>query len=319
MTCPINFGTITNENFINRTDLLTKTRECTKLWYKGLLRQLDEVKLPMGKALMLKPPELDALIVKHWKENSPKKEAPSVDRRVKLIGALITVGFIERITRACHEKHYDALRTYVSDMKQKYQASRVAKLATDNKTADINLVQLVKAVIDAPKELHMEKAIVGMYCLLPPARLDYESAIIYTREPPAASLARGNHIIISRKPRVVLNEYKTDAKFGQLINVIPENLKAILKESLKIFPRQYLYGELPLKESQSTSIISAASLKLTGKRLSATDLRHIYASSADISNMTTAEYTEFARRMGHGPMTSLTKYRTSPELAGKKT
>jgi hypothetical protein len=306
----VEFETISNADFLLRVNLLTKTRENTREWYRSLIKQIIDLHIDIGKTIIQKPQLIDEKIIKGWTQYSAKKEPPSMDKRIKLLTALLTVGFIERITRAVYEKPYDNLREYTAKLKGAYTITLRDKAA--NTDLGFTVAQIAKAVMDADPELHLERMIVGLYSLMPPARLDYDDALVHLKEPHSSVLTKGNHVVVTRNARVVLNEYKTDAKYGQLVNIIPPKLKAIILKSLKILPRSYVFGEKPLKPNGGKVHIERASVKILGKKLNATDYRHIYASSADITNMTTEQYSLFALSMGHGPMTSLTKYRTQP-------
>jgi hypothetical protein len=152
-----------------------------------------------------------------------------------------------------------------------------------------------------------DRLLLFMYTAIPPVRSDYYKTQIYKRKP-SKNIENTNYIVLTKKPFLVLNKYKTAAKYKTIIVDIPEDLKNEIEESLIKFPRQYLFiskqtGE-PYELENTFNKWANYSLKKTTKKpnFSLTMLRHIFLSRKDlnIGNMTGTEKNEIAIKMAHG-------------------
>ena len=152
-----------------------------------------------------------------------------------------------------------------------------------------------------------DRLLLFMYTAIPPVRSDYYKTQIYKRKP-SKNVEDTNYIVLSKKPFLVLNKYKTAAKYKTIIVDIPEDLKKEIEESLLKYPRHHLFiskqtGE-PYELENTFNKWANYSLKKTTKKpnFSLTMLRHIFLSRKDlnIGNMTGTEKNEIAIKMAHG-------------------
>ena len=152
-----------------------------------------------------------------------------------------------------------------------------------------------------------DRLLLFMYTAIPPVRSDYYKTQIYKRKP-SKNVEDTNYIVLTKKPFLVLNKYKTAAKYKTIIVDIPEDLKKEIEESLLKYPRQHLFiskqtGE-PYELENTFNKWANYSLKKTTKKpnFSLTMLRHIFLSRKDlnIGNMTGTEKNEIAIKMAHG-------------------
>ena len=307
VTVDIDFCTITNEDFLKRLQMLDKIKESTREWYRNLLQDINSTGLILGKMCIIGSKIADDKITEAWTKKHDK--APSIDRRMKWIGALLTVGFISKITRAIHDNEYQDMRDYVKKLRNEYAPIREENNVKRLEGAP-SLEELRKIVRSAPDEKHIARAVLAMYILMPsPCRVDLGDAQVHLKAPPESILAVGNHIVLGHNPRVILNSYKTEKTFGRIENEISAEVKAIILKSLKIQPRKYLFGPGAVDPLQCSLLIKRLAAEVIGRKMCVNDFRHIAASNIDIGRLNFAEYETQARKMGHGAITSLTKYR----------
>lgn len=299
----VDLRTLSNDQALERVDLLTKSAKTTCDLHRCKIRTLTKHDIRIGSSL-LADPQLA------WDRIRGSDFVNADVTAIAYMRTMMCVGYAERLTRATHEKEYDSWREFLSTRSREatrmnYDTSQLA-----DTTKNMPLDEIKRRVLAATAQLHMEKVIVAMYTFIPPCRLDYGSALIHTNEPASAeTTGEGNHVVIGgSNPRVVLNEYKTSRQYGQIVNSIPNELLHIIVASLRLRPRKYIFGNKPVVNFQSSRITNA-SHALLGVRLSCNDYRRIYASSVDASALTNEEHARFARQMGHSAMTSFTKYR----------
>lgn len=297
----VDLRTLSNNQALERVDLLTKSAKTTCDLHRHKIRTLTKHDIIIGAAL-LSDPQLA------WDRIRESDFVNADITAIAYMRTMMCVGYAERLTRATHEKEYDAWREFLNARSRDVNRAHYNSRLTDT-TKNMALDDIKRNVLAASPELHMEKVIVAMYTFIPPCRLDYGSALVHTREPAAADIGAGNHVVIGgSNPRVVLNEYKTSRQYGQIVNPIPLELLHIIVASLRFRPRKYIFGTKPVANFPS-SRISNASNALLGVQLSCNDYRRIYASSINASALTNEEHARFARQMGHSAMTSFTKYR----------
>jgi hypothetical protein len=289
-----------NAAMIARVDTLSKMAESTRALYRTRLQTLDAHAFAIWDALMGDPADT-------WRRLT---SASFVNADITAIGYMRTmmcVGYIDRLTRAHFEAQFDVWRLFINRQATVASRAHYTGLLTDE-SKHLPLDEVRRRVLSTSSALHLEKVIVAMYTFIPPCRLDYGSALIHTTDPNPTPTS-GNHVIIAAPhPRVVLNEYKTARQYGQIVNPIPPNLLELIVASLRMCPRQYIFGKNATPAFASARISRATELVL-GVRLSCNDLRRLYASSINAASLSNAEHADFARRMGHSAMTSFQKYR----------
>lgn len=298
-TKAVHIFNLSNDDFLARVELLTKMAESTRRLNRQKIRGLISKGIRINE-LLTGTPENAWNVIAH--SGLTTKDITTVG----YMRTLLTVGYIERMTRATYETQYDLWREYVN--KKSSAVSRAhyqSKL--DDESKNISLAEIKRRVLAAPVELHLEKLIVAMYTFIPPCRLDYGIARVHVKDP--GDCLTGNHVIIGgRRPRVILNMYKTSKQYGQIVNDIPIELLELIVASLHEDPRPYLLTHIP-KDPYPSSAIANASEAVIGVRLACNDFRRIFASSIDVAKLTNKEHSEFARKMGHSAMTSFQKYR----------
>lgn len=163
---------------------------------------------------------------------------------------------------------------------------------------------------------HMQYILFAMYLNIRPKRADLGDVYITTeRTVPTNYAAKGNYIILTDKPRLVMNNYKTRNIYGTIIEPLNEDIVKILKESLSRFPRQHLFvqSKAPIPYTKSNSY--AQFVKRTfdehfGRAMGTSLWRRVYiAENVDFNKSSFAEIQANARLSGHSPATQLQIYK----------
>lgn len=148
-----------------------------------------------------------------------------------------------------------------------------------------------------------DRTLLSIYSLIPPSRADFNRVKLYHGKFPTSGNLEPNYIhITSRGMKLVLNEYKTNKKYGRLEQELPPALVKEIQENLRIFPREWLFTDrtgAPYSANAFTKWVSRRFRELFDKPLTITLIRHAYINALDTDNMTIAERNEIGRKMGH--------------------
>jgi len=145
----------------------------------------------------------------------------------------------------------------------------------------------------------IEKLLIGFYIDLPPVRADhYATEIIKFGEIPS----NPNYIFMSdSKAYLKITEFKTSNVYKSIEYDLPSELHNLLSQSLKDFPRKYLFTTEKGNPFNRDSFSKWASMKLTRifkKEFTLTMFRHIYISTLD-ANSSPEILFDIGRKMGH--------------------
>jgi len=147
--------------------------------------------------------------------------------------------------------------------------------------------------------------LLSMYCLIPPARLDYNDVKIFRREP-TQELTR-NYLVVytPQKMDLFLNSYKTASKYGLYRKELPLELCNIINYSLQNRPRDYLISKKsdPTKPIENKSTfqkhLSSTMKSIFKKPVTVNILRHSFISSIDYNTNTPRDLLGYAKDMHH--------------------
>ena len=120
-----------------------------------------------------------------------------------------------------------------------------------------------------------------MYTMIPPVRSNYDSVRIYMNDEKPEDKNKTNYMLLNEKKqncKMVLNDYKTSKKNGQIVINIPSDLCEVIFDSLNENPREYLF-ETKGKPYTATNFNKWANTqlhKIFNKDFSLTSFRHIY-------------------------------------------
>jgi hypothetical protein len=138
---------------------------------------------------------------------------------------------------------------------------------------------------------------------LRPKRADLGAVQIFREKDPARSDI--NYLVLRYQGNSFLSMhvYKTSKYHSTVDEDIPEGLKRDIEESLKRWPREYLFtkeDKQPMSNNTYAAFVRSTFEDLFGKATGVSLLRHIYISEKlDLDNMTLEEQEEEARYMLH--------------------
>jgi len=160
-----------------------------------------------------------------------------------------------------------------------------------------------------PDNVH-DEALIGLYTLLPPRRLEYRIMKLTTSEEDLDN--KFNYLLLNgrNKPvKVIFLNYKTSSKFGKqefsLSRVLSGKLKAYIIEA-GLNDGDFLFGKSKTEAYKSfSSYVTKVFKKYTGKSLSVNLLRHSFISWYLKKTHSLAEQKVVANKMGHSVMMQL--------------
>lgn len=169
----------------------------------------------------------------------------------------------------------------------------------------------------------------NLHCLLlafllnlRPKRADYGNLRIYQTKP--QSNPSGNYVIMSPKPHLVLNNYKTAKLRGMIKEDIPFELYIQLKDSLKLLPRDHVFVSLhkdmylmPYEKNNSYSQwVMRIFGKHFGKQMGVSLWRTVYINAnVDFQNDSYEELEKGAHLSGHSIQQQFLTYRKFSDSA----
>ena len=146
-----------------------------------------------------------------------------------------------------------------------------------------------------------ERLLIAFYTLMEPIRADYYATeIIQNNEKPTEE----NYVLLSDTYcKLFVNDFKTKGKHDTIENILPNNLLEELKESLKKYPRKYIFvmddKKTPFTRKLFSNWACRTLSRILKKPMSLTVLRHVYISYKLKSTTSKEELKEIAKKMGH--------------------
>ena len=139
----------------------------------------------------------------------------------------------------------------------------------------------------------IEKLLLAMYILISPVRSDYYECKIYNNSNFNANLIwneDSNFIVFDyfdySKSYIILKKYKTNNIYGDIKIDIPQQLNDIIRDSLMIQPREYLFVDSknkPFTKNNFNKWANSLLKKILNKYFNLTMFRHVYLSRPDLN------------------------------------
>lgn len=169
--------------------------------------------------------------------------------------------------------------------------------------ANMSWDDIVK-VRDSLKPNSYEKLLVSMYTMISPVRSDLDLVELHNKYP--KNKDEGNHIVLGKINKMILNDYKTSKNYHTIEIDLPEELISVIKASLEAHPRHHLFVTKQGKAYDKPNTWNAwANRKVKkifdNKDFTLTMFRHIYLSrkDLDLGDKTRKEKGEIAKNMQH--------------------
>jgi len=231
-------------------------------------------------------------------------------------------------------KEYQSIRDEFNDKYIKENSTGVISAKQEQNFASMdeinNVIKEMKEEIDSKKLFRKditpkEKALVQMYIMINiltqyPFRNDL-AGMKFIKKKDFNNLTMGdkkkNNYLLQDKNDFyfILNEYKTQAKYGEKkIKVEKNNLPSLLRKYIPLLDNEYLFTSStgkPFSRNAITQILSKTFEKYLGKKISTTLLRKIYMSSK--YQGTKEEMEKDAEILGHDVSTGQLVYTKKKE------
>lgn len=201
---------------------------------------------------------------------------------------------------ASYKTKIDALNRQVAEAseEQVLTAEEQAKFVEWPAILDCLENKIFPAVSDLTS--FQEYLIISLYCLMPPLRLDYAEMKVAATEP---ALLEGNYLIMSKKPYILLTQYKTARCYGVQRIEVPKKLVAILKEWRSMQDTDYLLvspaSNLPMPPWELGQTIIRVFEKHLDKSVGVNVLRHSYITWMRKDEMKIKKSNELSKAMLH--------------------
>lgn len=148
----------------------------------------------------------------------------------------------------------------------------------------------------------LERLLLSFYTLMEPIRADYYATEIITD--PTKESTEENYIILTpTQAQLVVRDFKTKHTYTKIENILPDELKQELIESLEKYPRNYVFvmddKKTPFKRKLFSNWACRALTRVLKHGMTLTVLRHIYITNKIALKATPKELVDIAKKMGH--------------------
>ena len=225
-----------------------------------------------------------------------------------LIAYTVVLGHIPSL-----RSDYLRISTLTKDLTKQSQAKRDDNTTEDpDKIIDLSDRQVLLDNIKKLKNVS-DKLIYAVNVLIPPRRLEYRFVKLTDVIDKDMLRDTNNYLIIRGRWRFIFNEYKTAQFLGQQEIPIPDDLKEILLEYIRV--KKLEVGDLlfslqrdkreEISQPNFSSLISKVFAKIYGVEISNRFLRYSAATTASNQNLSKKDRQQLANDMGHSLSQSL--------------
>lgn len=280
----------------------------SKTQYKSRLNKLTDI---TGK-------DVDWIILNCKKTMALIKKAKKTEPQTlkSYLNAILAVFRYTNDLKVKYAKEYqcwtDTFKTVNALANEKYEHLEPSQRQVD---AYLHWEDIV-ATRDALDKDSIEYFILCLYTMIPPSRADFNNVKIYQRNPPLAHLEdQPNYLVITPQfMKLVFNEFKSKgARIQTYENVLPDELVAVVRNSLKNNPRDYLVvsprnGQPYANAHSYTVYVDRVFNKVFKKPVTINTLRHSYINHLDFNTLTPNEKQHIANQMMHS-VSTMDRYR----------
>jgi len=171
-------------------------------------------------------------------------------------------------------------------------------------------LQELQAKVNSIQDID-KRLLVSLYVDIPPVRLDMANVKIVPKQSDIPKEDDKQNYYSLKENTITLRDYKTKANYGEQTYKLTGDQKKLIKQSIKINPRDYLftnkYGE-PHSNNTFGKYLQQVFKEVYDKDISLVDLRHIYSSHYSIENYPRKKVNEVAKRMLHSSNINIMEY-----------
>lgn len=184
----------------------------------------------------------------------------------------------------------------------------IAEHYEDNKPSELQAEKLIsfqdiQNIRQSLPKGSIERLLLSFYTIIEPIRADYYATEIITSQ--TQTPTEENYIIFTpTQAQIVVQDFKTKAKYEKIENLLPSELYEELKISLQKQPRRYLFTtpenpSMPFNRKLFSNWACRTISRTLKQPMTLTALRHLYITNKIQSKTPTSELKEIAKKMGH--------------------
>lgn len=206
-------------------------------------------------------------------------------------------------------------KTHLDSVQAGIMATYMANEPNERQLAGYVPLHTIIQAHDALPKASIERLLLGMYALIPTRRCDFANTHIYPSAAEVPVTETDNYIVLppvshrTHQTELVMQAYKTAARYKAVRQVLPLALVADIRDSLTAQPRDLLFvssrNGMPYASEHAFGKWANATLKrIFGRPLTITLIRHSYVSDMKLDDMTTQDREDVAILMGHSRSTA---------------
>jgi hypothetical protein len=246
----------------------------------------------------------------------PKTYKPIIEEKynhkeltIKNIATLILAIFKYADLKCKYEKSYKKWKEFHEEYYQKeterYNKNKPSETQKEKYISYEEMQKVYKKIKNPHETLtsSLRYCLLSMYMNIRPKRSDFGNIAIYEKDPAKQDI---NYLVLPKKgdSYFVFNHINKVTIKESIVEPIVKELQKVFLESLKIYPREYLFigkDNLPFKTSNAyTKFVIRTFKHYFGKSVGTSMLRHIFVNEKiDLNKLTIEEKQAFAAAMGH--------------------
>lgn len=229
-----------------------------------------------------------------------------------------------------HKEPYAIWRTYLNHyMNKRMEQYEKNELTTAQAEKMVSFDNMKKKYCDLEKDpktsikikQNLQYLLLAIFLNIKPKRADLGEVYITENGTVPRSVLEKNYIVLTDKDqRLVINDYKTSKRYGTISEKLTPELVAVIKQSLALYPRKYLFisldkrlKDLPYTKKNSYSqFVKRTFENLFEKSMGVSLWRRVYVGeNVDFNNDNYEKLKENARLSGHSVETQLKIYKST--------
>jgi len=246
-------------------------------------------------------------ILKHPKTLYPLLATPN--KNPKTIKNLVTV-IMKVFTAEQKQKYraaYNIWNKYFTELKNQINSEYKNNMAPPNKLENIvtmddikNKIAEIKPTAHSSFKSHKGYILLNMFVHILPKRADLGNVKVFMKD---GMTAKTNFICLGSDPHLQLNSFKTKKFFKDGIREdLNKELVEILRDSMKRYPREYLFTDRngkPYNNTAYSKYVIRTFNQLFGRKMGVSIWRHVFISTQiDFNNRSENDVENTAHLMG---------------------
>jgi hypothetical protein len=173
---------------------------------------------------------------------------------------------------------------------------------TEQQSSKIMSFDEINKIRQSLEKGSLERLLLSFYTLIEPIRADYYATEILNSF--EAESTEENYIVLTETTsKLMVKDFKTKQKYDKIENTLSEELRNELEESLKRYPRKYLFvmedKQSPFTRKLFSNWACRTLTRVLKQPMTLTVLRHIYITHKIQTKTAIKELRDIATKMGH--------------------